>query len=837
MTETPTTSVGTDRQPLTEDYRERLQAMTLEEKVRVLTGASSFSLAPAESIGLQAINLSDGPGGVRGPEYPGGRAVTLFPSATLLGASWNEQTAYEVGALLAEEAKAQHVHVVLGPTINLHRSLLGGRVFEAYSEDPYLTGKLAAAYVRGLQDNGVGACLKHLVGNESETNRNTVDSVIDEKTLRELYLLPFQIAVEEADAWSIMAAYNDVNGTPSTEQHHVMNEVLKDEWGYVGLVMSDWFATKSTDASVMGGLDLVMPGPAGPWGRALIDAVCSGRVPESVVDSHVARVIQLGERTGAFRNHPGDRGRTPAPDSPTRRDQLTRIAAGAMTVLRNDEGTLPLRRDQRVALIGRHALETIGMGGGSAQVTPPYQVSVADGFTEAGLVSLTVTDGVPVRVKATDVALPHMAQPSTSAPGMDVTFLSQDGATLAERRSERPMTYIDIADVFEDYVHRIVMRTRTDVTGTAEVGVIGAGHWTIVSGDARVTATLTPAGIGYGEKILAPQATTIEIEVAPSGIVEATLVPTHPMGMKRSDKNEDLPDARLLLEGAGAYGLTVMPAPRPTGEILADAAAAARDADVAVVVVGTTDEQESEAVDKTTLRLPGEQDALVSAVAQAARRTVVVVNAGTPMLMPWRDEVDAIVVAGIAGQEVGRAVAAALLGDIEPSGRLASSVPVADGAAPAWNVTPIDGAIVYEEGTRIGYRGHDAGLAPAPAYWFGHGLGYSTWDYSEAKPLPAGRSGISVQLRNTGERTSREVVQLYFRPVEADEPVRLVGWTAITLTPEESSTVEVEASPRMMQRWDEVDGWVLLTGGGRFIIARGLGDVRAEVELRQGRHA
>ena len=247
-------------------------------------------------------------------------------------------------------------------------------------------------------------------------------------------------------------------------------------------------------------------------------------------------------------------------------------------------------------------------------------------------------------------------------------------------------------------------------------------------------------------------------------------------------------------------------------------------------MVGTTDEQETESIDKTTLRLPGEQDALVTAVARAARRTVVVVNPGTPMLMPWRDDVDAIVVAGIAGQEVGRAVAAALLSNIEPASRLASSIPVADGAAPAWNATPTDGAIVYQEGTRIGYRGHDAGLAPAPTYWFGHGLGYSTWDYSKVETLPAGRSGVKVQLRNTGARTSREVVQLYFRPAEEDEPVRLVGWAAVTLASGAARTVEVEASPHMLHRWDDVDGWVPLADDGEFIVARGLGDVRASVE-------
>jgi beta-glucosidase len=355
------------------DYAGLIGALDLRDKVTLLTGASAFTLAPESSIGLGEVRLSDGPTGVRGLKFSGGRTVALFPNATLLASAWSEETAYEVGRLLAEEAMAQQIHVVLGPTINLHRSLLGGRLFEAYSEDPLLTGKLAAAYVRGLQDSGVGACLKHLIANESETERNTMNSVVDELTLRELYLLPFEIAVQEADAWSLMAAYNDINGVPATEQQHVNNEIVKEEWGYTGLLMSDWFATKSAAPAANGGLDLVMPGPSGPWGDALVAAVQAGDVDESVIDEHLRRLLRLADRVGALgspRDYPED---LPAPDSPTRKEQLLRLAAEGITVLSNRDGVLPLNRSQTVALIGRHAVETIDMGGGSAQVNPPYQ--------------------------------------------------------------------------------------------------------------------------------------------------------------------------------------------------------------------------------------------------------------------------------------------------------------------------------------------------------------------------------------------------------------------------------------------------------------------------------
>src|SRR4051812_39323308 len=400
------------------DYAALIGKLGLREKVRLLTGGSAFTLAPCDEIGLFELRLSDGPTGVRGLKFSGGRTVALFPNATLLASAWSEDTAYEVGRLLAEEALVQQVHVVLGPTINLHRSLLGGRVFEAYSEDPLLTGKLAAAYVRGLQDQRFGACLKHLIANESETDRNTMNSVVDEATLRELYLLPFEIAVAESDPWSLMAAYNDVNGVPATEQHHVNNEIVKADWGYPGLIMSDWYATKSAGPAANGGLDLVMPGPIGPWGPALLRAVQAGEVAESVIDEHVRRLLRLADRVGALgtpRDYPG---RLPVPDGPERKEQLKRLAAQGMTVLTNRDAVLPLNRTQTVALIGRHAIETIDMGGGSAQVNPPYQTSVADGLTALVGDRVTVTDGVEVRARAIAASQPFLRQPETGEPGV-----------------------------------------------------------------------------------------------------------------------------------------------------------------------------------------------------------------------------------------------------------------------------------------------------------------------------------------------------------------------------------------------------------------------------------
>ena len=255
---------------------------------------------------------------------------------------------------------------------------------------------------------------------------------------------------------------------------------------------------------------------------------------------------------------------------------------------------------------------------------------------------------------------------------------------------------------------------------------------------------------------------------------------------------------------------------------------AAAAADVAVVVVGLTAEQETEAIDKTTLALPGRQDELVAAVAAAAARTVVVVNAATPVLMPWRDQVDAILWAGIPGQEGGHAVAAALLNEIEPAGRLVTTFPVADGAGPAWGVTPTDGVLSYDEGTFIGYRGHAAGLAPAPAFWLGHGLGYAEWSYAPA--TVAGHT-VSLEVTNTSGVDSREVVQVYLDPEQEDQPVRLAGWSPVHVASGQTVAVRVTCDERMWRTWDAATGsWQVLTGGA-LLVARGLGDVRHRIAL------
>jgi beta-glucosidase len=575
---------------MTEHYDELISKLDAAAKVWLLTGASFASLHGHEGIGLASLNVSDGPTGVKGQSMSGGPLACLLPNATLLASTWREDMLEEAGQVLAEEAARQRVHVVLGPTVNLHRSLLAGRVFESFSEDPLLTGKLAAAYVRGLQSRGVGTSVKHLVANDAETERQTVDNQVDEATLREVYLLPFEIVVADADPWTLMAAYNDVNGVPMTEHAVLLNGVVKGEWGYTGLIMSDWFATKSADPAANGGLDLVMPGPHGPWDEALLDAVESGEVAEGVIDDHVRRLLRLADRVGGLgvgRPWPVD---LPQPTDRGRRGWLRRTAAAGMTMLTND-GVLPLPADVRVALIGTHATDTVLMGGGSSMVAPPHQVSVADGLMAALGDRVTVVDGVNVRNVPIHARAGFVTDPVDGRPGMRVLLIAEDGTVLADDHMAEARRIIGFETGLAGRVRRVRLAARIDYTGPGQLGVLGIGSWVLTAGALREQFVVDPLTGIPGEAILAPRPHTMIAGLDGPTVLEAEV---------------DLGEIEHAL-----VGLIAGPAPKADTEAIADAAAAARLADVAVIVVGLTEEQETESRDKTTLALPGAQDALV----------------------------------------------------------------------------------------------------------------------------------------------------------------------------------------------------------------------------------
>jgi beta-glucosidase len=568
----------------------------------------------------------------------------------------------------------------------------------------------------------------------------------------------------------------------------------------------------------------------------------SGAVPESVVDEHVTRLLRLAERVGAL-GGPGHHRQWPAqptaPDAPERRAQLRRLATDGMVVLANN-GVLPLAAGSEtdagtLALVGRHGTETICMGGGSAQVNPPYQVSIADGLRAATGDRLTVVDGVEVRERPVAADAQWLRDPQTGLPGVRLRHYDADGELLGDEHTDSTSVSVGWDDSFDRPVAAVTIAGRASEGGRTQLGGLGVGAWTLsVDGTEVASTTLVAEGYDPGESMLKPPAWTEEVDLAEGALVEATvrLVSSEPRPAPNGEVNQL---SHLIASGMGVKALVARPVAAPAEQAIATAVEAARAADVAVVVVGLTEEQETEALDKHTLALPGEQDALVTAVAKAAQRTVVVVNAATPVLMPWAEAVDAVVVIGLPGQEGGHAVADALLGVREPAGRLVTTWPAADGDAPAWEAAPTDLKLDYDDGTFVGYRGYAAGKASAPAWWFGHGLGYASWDYEAAELLPSGADDaprVEVTVRNTARRDSREVVQVYLQPAGADEPVRLVGWAAAEVPAGGTATVTVECDARLWRRWDEQTGrWAPLPNGGELLVARGLGDIRHRLAL------
>ncbi|HZA03595.1 MAG TPA: glycoside hydrolase family 3 C-terminal domain-containing protein, partial [Propionibacteriaceae bacterium] len=657
---------------------------------------------------------------------------------------------------------------------------------------------------------------------ESETDRHYVNSQVSEAALRELYLMPFEICIDDAHAWTLMAAYNDVNGAAATEHDELNNVLLKSEWAWDGLLMSDWGATKTSGPSANGGLDLVMPGPDGPWGAVLVGLVEAGEVEEVTIDEHLRRLLRLAGRVGALDGVPAEREAElddpPAPTDPVVREALRDLASGGMVLLKGQD-VLPLDdgavSDQApLVLVGAHALTTTVMGGGSASLRPPHEISIAEGLTEAlGGDRVRVVDGVEVRQNPLSAAPDQVADPQTGNPGVRIVSFDEDGTERASTTGELAQIILGMGDGPHNGASELELSARlTAPAGSpVRIGVRGAGRWTLSYGDESFPVELAPPAGAEEVGFMAPPTWTTTVAAAADQILVARL--NGPLG------------ERFTLAG-----LIAEPARASDDDAIAAAVQAARDAETAVVVVGLTAEQETEGVDKATLALPGRQDELVAAVAATARRTVVVVNAATPILMPWMDRVDTLLWVGLPGQEGGHAVADVLLGRAEPTGRLVTTFPAADGDGPAWSVTPVGGALPYTEGTRVGYRGWEGGPV-APAFWFGEGLGWGRWDYADPA-YAAGADGetVTVRLTNTANRPSREVVQVYWRPAESDAPVRLVGYAvADQVMPGEERSVTVPCDARAFRLWDTDSSSWTTPAGGTLLVARGLGDVRLEL--------
>ncbi|MRG59076.1 beta-glucosidase [Agromyces sp. CFH 90414] len=833
----------------------------LEEKVRLLTGAATWTLTELPTIGLRTITVSDGPIGVRGTGEDGLPSAQL-PSPSATAATWDERLQAELGALMAAEARRKGIDVVLAPVVNLQRSPVGGRHFECLSEDPLLTARLAVAFVSAIQGAGIGTSVKHFIGNETETARTEYLARIDERTLREVYLAPFE-AVVEAGVWTVMAAYNGLarDGVEQTATAHgpLLNGILKGEWGFDGVVVSDWLATKHTAESANGGLDLIMPGPGGPWGDALLAAVRSGEVAEAVIDEKVERILLLAERVGALSGIPGTVGPYDAhgaaedPASGETVALLREAAARSTVVLRNAGGLLPVepaagRGPRRIALIGHNAEQPFTQGGGSAFVTPPHVSDPLEALRAAYPdAEVARHRGGATTVKAPLVPTEFLRTPSGEA-GIRIDELDASGAVVATRTLPDaeslwfPVTLPGTASV------RLTTDLALEASGrhVIDLGPVGAHRISVDGVERSRSERVVGAEVILDSSYANPPHVETEVEIAEPRLVRV--------------------EADLQVVDGESYGRFVRlhfrhrtPGLTVDEEIEAAVAAAAA-ADLAVVIVGTNPETESEGWDRPNLALPGRQDELVRRVAAANPATVVVVNAGAPVLLPWLDEVPAVLWWWLPGQEAGASLAAVLTGEIEPSGRLPWTLPAAEADVPVPDGIPVGGYVDYDEGVHVGHRGWDL-LGRTPAREFGFGLGYAAWEYRSVTVEPGdGASALvvaDVTIANVGERAGREVVQAYLEAPSApvapgdggpdasaeastdvapDRPFRwLAGFAVVDVAPGDETSVRIEIARRAFEVWDvDRSSWHLPPGEYLLRISRSSRDLRLAAPVRIG---
>lgn len=788
---------------MTRDISALVAQLTLDEKAGLTAGLDLWSTVAVPRLGIPSVWVTDGPNGARGPALPGASAgdapstAACMPCGTALGATWDPALIERVGQAIGDEARTKACRVLLAPTVNLHRSPLGGRNFESYSEDPLLAGRIAAAFVRGVQSRGVVTTVKHFAGNESEHERMTADSRIDEQSLHELYLLPFELAVREGGALGVMTSYNLVNGEYCANSHLLLHDILRARWGFEGFVVTDWFAHADTVDAARAGLDLEMPGPGRVYGTALATAVRGGHVREADLDTIVTRLLRTFDRVGAL-DDPAERAVTSLDRAEHR--ALAYEAACAGTVLLRNEGLLPLDTNtvRTVAIIGPNAGRAQIMGGGSSQFAPHYLVSPFDALRSklGPAVTIVHEPGVTIARHADPIPASWLRR-ADGTKGIDVAFLAGGdlgGSTVAEHhRDDTALWFFGRPDPAAGaaFALRASARLVPDATGPVTLSLVQAGLARVYLDDVLlidgVTDPMPPGREFYGA---ASDERTVDISLESGRTYD----------LRVECRN---PEARVL---AGCkLGLRAAAPP----DLFDRAVAAARAADTVIVVVGTDDDWEREGHDRDDMRLPGRQDELVAAAVAANPNTVVVLNCGSPNELPWLADSRAVVQAWFGGQEMGHALADIIFGDAEPGGRLPATFPNRIEHNPSFgNFPATNGTVRYGEGLLVGYRWYDARHID-PCFAFGHGLSYASFRIDPPHPSATTFTAgdvltVDVPVTNTSDRFGSDVLQCYVAPLDARVPrpvAELKAFAKVHLAAGQSAVARFVLDDRSFSYW------------------------------------
>ena len=799
-----------------------LAHMTLQEKIELLGGIDGFYTQALPSLNVPRFKMADGPMGVRnfGP-------ATAMAAGINLAATWDAALARQVGAQIGRDARGKGVNFLLGPGVNIYRAPLNGRNFEYFGEDPYLASRITVAYIEGVQSEGVSATVKHFMGNNSEYSRHVTNDVIDERTMREIYLPVFEAAVKEARVGAVMDSYNLVNGEHMTQNSMLNTQILKKEWGFAGVLMSDWFSTYDGVAAANSGLDLEMPAGAFMNRGTLAPAIDSGKLSVSTIDDKVRRILTL-----AIQSHWLERDQTD-PSIPRYNAEGRQVALQAaregMVLLKNEGKTLPLDKAKikSIAVIGPDAYPAVPVGGGSAGVRPFAAVSFLEGISkEIGASTPTYYDaGIP--------DLPTLAQRT------DFSRTAESGNTpglMAE--------YFRNEDLQGDPIQR---ETELHIN-----------FGTVANADLGFTSPAYPAGAGsarWSGFYAVPSAGTYDFFVQSTGeaggyyrvylndklILDNWNEACALVGVETTDLSAG--NHKIVVEHHGRpsflgarfrFGIV-----RHGTYVDSTAERLASSANAVVVAVGFNPESESEGADRT-FRLPPGQDELIERMAALNKRTIVVITSGGGVDMrPWIERVPALLEAWYPGQEGGTALAEILFGDLNPSGRLPVTFerrwednPVHDSYYPEVGTE----RVAYKEAVFLGYRGYDHN-GTEPLFPFGYGLSYTTFRYDNLSIRPAARSlglsyEVSFDVTNTGGREGAEVAEVYvgeLKPSVPRPPKELKAFARVKLDPGARQRVKVTLNGRAFSYYD-TKAYEWRVDPGAFMVF--VGDSEAHIQLK-----
>jgi beta-glucosidase len=788
-----------------------LAKMTLEEKIDYIGGVDSMFIRAYPQYGIPRLKMSDGPLGVRtwGPS-------TAFPAGIAMAASWDTALVKRVGAMLGQDARARGVNFLLAPGVNIYRAPLCGRNFEYFGEDPYLSSRAAVAYIEGVQSQGVVATVKHFMGNNQERDRHDTSSDIDERTLREIYLPAFEAAIKEAKVGAVMDSYNLVNGVHMTQNEYLNTEIARKEWGFDGIVMSDWDATYDGVAAANAGLDLEMPSAKFMNRANLLPAIQEGHVKVAVIDEKVRRILHKAIEFGFFDRDQTDKS-IPL-DNPASRAVALEAARGSMVLLKNDANLLPLQADKvkTIAVIGPNAAVAVPGGGGSSRVTPFSAVSFVDGIKKlvGPRVEVVYAPGIAVTREIAHTT-EFFTDEGRTAPGLRGEYFDNDtfDGSPALVRTDRNIDFAFGKSYKEGGPNRFVVRWTGYYLPTEAGGYdfqVSGGNRFRIYVDDRLVARMWP-----GERVMRPPAAFSMLAGTSHKIVLEYL--------KRDDSTQ-------LFFGITSSGY------KP----LVPAREAAAKADVVVLCVGFDANTEGEGEDRT-FQLPPGQDGLINAILAANKKTIVVLTAGGAVDMTnWIDEAPALVHVWYPGEEGGTALAQILFGQYSPSGKLPASFERRwqDNAAyPTYSDPKHVRRIPYSEGVFLGYRHFDQGSVK-PLFPFGYGLSYTTFQYENLQVAPSndgdGLAVVTFRIKNTGSREGAEIAQLYVgdKHSKIERPVKeLKGFAKVDLKPGESRTVKLTLDRRAFSYFDpKLHRWT--SEPGDFSILVGSSSEKIELETK-----